>query len=153
MNREEELHLLLSQVIRLYNTRTFALCEGLGVHPGQIPLLLTLQERDGVCQRELVQALFVRPPTVTVMLQRMARTGLIERRRDPQDRRVTKIYLTGQGRAVIQQLWGAVHSVEESAFAGFDAAELLAMRGLLKKIKGNLTQSCPAAPGSGENNL
>lgn len=141
MDKEREMHLLLSQVIRLYQTRTFALCEGLGVHPGQIPLLFTLQRRDGVSQRELVGALFVRPPTVTVMIRRMAHSGLIERRIDPEDRRVTHIYLTERGRDVIKQLMETVHSVAADAFEGFTQEELDTLRGLFQKLKGNLMRA------------
>lgn len=68
-----------------------------GGHPGQTFCLKVLAEDDGITQSDLAERLSVARPTVTVMLQKMEKAGLIERRSDEQDQRYTRIYLTKAG--------------------------------------------------------
>lgn len=68
-------------------------------HPGQALCLRMLAERDGISQRELARGLHLAAPTVTAMLQRMEKTGTIERRPDATDQRITRVHLTLEGRA------------------------------------------------------
>ena len=69
-----------------------------GAHPGQAFCLRELAHDDGITQSDLAERLRVARPTVTVMLQKMEKAGLIERRSDEQDQRYTRIYLTDAGR-------------------------------------------------------
>jgi len=75
-----------------------------GAHPGQTFCLRELAREDGIAQRDLAERLNVARPTVTVMLQKMERAGLIERRSDEQDQRFVRIYLTEQGRALNDEM-------------------------------------------------
>ena len=68
-----------------------------GGHPGQTFCLRVLAETDGITQRDLAERLNVTRPTVTVMLQKMEKAGLVERRSDDADQRYTRIYLTKAG--------------------------------------------------------
>ncbi len=69
-----------------------------GGHPGQAICLRILAWHDGVSQRDLAATLQRSAPTVSTMLRRMERGGTIERRLDPDDQRVTRVYLTDEGR-------------------------------------------------------
>ena len=75
-----------------------------GGHPGQAGALWAIGAREGVSQRELAEMVQLTPPTVTAMLQKMERAGLIERRIDESDQRVTRIHLTDDGRALNRDL-------------------------------------------------
>ncbi len=70
-----------------------------GVHPGQFFCLRVVSAHDGISQRELAGELHVAAPTISRMLQGMERGGLVERRDDQHDQRVTRVYLTDRGRA------------------------------------------------------
>jgi DNA-binding MarR family transcriptional regulator len=69
-----------------------------GVHPGQFFCLRVVSAHDGISQRELAGELHVAAPTISRMLQGMERAGLVERRDDQHDQRVTRVYLTDRGR-------------------------------------------------------
>jgi DNA-binding MarR family transcriptional regulator len=77
------------------------------IHPAQAGCVQVLSERDGASQSDLAEALHVSRPTVTVMLQRMEAAGLVERRPDAADSRVTRVYLTEQGRALAERMRAA----------------------------------------------
>jgi DNA-binding MarR family transcriptional regulator len=67
------------------------------LHPAQAMCLKVLAHHDGVSQRALADALLLSPPSVTRLLQRMERTGLVERTADPQDQRQTVVRLGAAG--------------------------------------------------------
>lgn len=73
---------------------------GHDLHPAQAMCLRVLADRDGVSQRDLAQDLLLSAPTVTRMLQRMERRGLVERAADENDQRVAVVRLTDAGRAL-----------------------------------------------------
>lgn len=115
-----------------------------GLHVGQEMVLSQLWRQDGLTPSELAGALGVEPSTVTNMLSRMQRAGLLERRRDPEDARCTRVVLTQKGRELrgpVERRWAAV---EERALAGITAEEEVLLRGLLARIQSNLTRG-PAA--------
>ncbi len=69
-----------------------------GGHPGQAMCLRILAGHDGVSQRDLAATLQRSAPTVSTMLRRMERGGTIVRSLDPVDQRITRVYLTDEGR-------------------------------------------------------
>lgn len=69
-----------------------------GGHPGQAGCLWAIGARDGLSQRELADVVQLSPPTVTAMLQKMERAGLVVRSTDEDDQRVTRLHLTDAGR-------------------------------------------------------
>jgi DNA-binding MarR family transcriptional regulator len=71
---------------------------------GQAICLRVLVENDGASQADIADRLHLARPTVTTMLQRMQKAGLIERRVDETDQRVTRVYMTAEGRAIEHDL-------------------------------------------------
>jgi len=80
---------------------------GHGGHPGQAGVLWALGADEGLSQRDLAERMRLAPPTVTAMLQKMERGGLVERTADESDQRVTRIRLTDTGRALSRELRAA----------------------------------------------
>jgi DNA-binding MarR family transcriptional regulator len=134
----ESLEVLLAQICKLKHTRVQALLEALGLYEGQPAMLRTLWAQQGLTHTELARSLRVQPATITKMITRMEKTGFVERRHDPDDQRVSRVYLTEAGRAVqadVQQVW---HTLEKEAFADFGQEERALLRRFLLQIRGNL---------------
>lgn len=72
------------------------------IHPAQAACLQAIAHRDGMSQSDLADSLHVSRPTVTTMLKRMESTGMVERRPDETDSRITRVYLTEEGRRLGQ---------------------------------------------------
>lgn len=73
--------------------------------------------------------------------QFMEKVGLIERRPDPEDRRVTRVYLTDKGRELQAQVEEKLRVLNEEAFRGFTQNEKVLLRRFLLQIKDNLLQA------------
>ena len=87
----------LIRASRAHRALAASLLADLGLHPGQ-EVLTFLLEGGPRSPGELAAALWVEPPTVTKMVQRMERAGLVERSPSLTDRRVQLIDLTSAGR-------------------------------------------------------
>jgi DNA-binding MarR family transcriptional regulator len=134
----ESLDSLLAQICRLKHARVHTLLEALGLYRGQPSVLQALWEGEGLMHTDLARRLRVQPATITKMLQRMEKAGFVERRPDPDDQRVSRVYLTEAGQAVqadVQQVW---RRLEEEAFAGFTLEERAQLRRFFQRIGENL---------------
>jgi DNA-binding MarR family transcriptional regulator len=128
----------LARTCRLLHRRVHTLLGGVGLHRGQHFVLRALWELEGRTQTELANLTRVSPATITNMLQRMERDGLIERRQDPGDQRVSRVYPTAEGRRIREAAQGAWLQIEKEAFAGFTDAEVERLRELLGRVCVNL---------------
>lgn len=129
---------LMSKVGRAHRGFAGTLLADYGLHVGQEVLLMHLWERDGRSQSELVDLMAVEPPTLTRMLNRLAKSGLLERRRDPDDARVWRIYLTEAGWALeepIRRLW---RELESRTVADLSFEEQVLLKRLLMQVQKNL---------------
>ena len=84
----------------------------LGLSAGEINALACFAGRDAVSVRELVAATAQRPSTLTGVLDRLERRGLVERGANPQDRRSVLIRLTPEGRAHADRVARAYEQLE-----------------------------------------
>lgn len=74
------------------------------------------------------------PGAMTRMLDRLERKGLISRVRCAEDRRVARLALTGEGKAVYPQLVERAANVLNRSLRGFTASEVKQLEGLLHRM-------------------
>ncbi len=134
----DTLDYLLAQICHLHHARIHQLLESLGLYRGQPPVLRALWEQEGLTHGELAERLRITPATITKMLQRMEKTGFVQRRADPADQRVSRVYLTEAGRAVQGSVQQVLDRMEAETFAGFDPDQLTILRDFMQRIRANL---------------
>jgi DNA-binding MarR family transcriptional regulator len=108
--------------------------EGVGI--GQWAVLMFLWARDGMSQAELSRVVAIEPPTMVRNMDRMVRDGLVRREGDPDDRRITRIYLTDRGRALREELVPKAAAVNAATLERLTASEGRTLRRLLGKVVG-----------------
>lgn len=136
--QDETIDHLLAQVCRLHHARARMLFHTMGLYRGQPPLLHALWERDGLTQTELAELLRVTPATITKSVQRLERTGFVVRKADPEDQRVSRVWLTDAGRAVHEDIQAAFRTMAEEIMAGLGMEERTVLKRLLAQIRDNL---------------
>ncbi len=139
----EKLTRLMRHVLKLHRSHVDRLIRDYDVYPGQPPLLIRLSQQDGQSQRELAAGMLVKPATLTVMLGRMEKTGLVSRAPDDRDQRVTRVYLTGKGRIAAEAVMRAIEEVEARCFEGFLPEERLLLRRFVLQMHDNLSEWKP----------
>lgn len=139
LNKETaNLDLIMAMVCKLHHHRAHQVFESLGLYRGQPRIIKVLQEQEGLSHSDLAARINVQPATISKMLQRMEKAGFVMRRSDPDDQRVSRVYLTEQGRAVQAALDEAFHRFEAETFAGISEAEQAELRRLLFIVYENL---------------
>lgn len=139
---------LCNDISRLWRARLRSEGEMDGVltQPGARAILSMIAVSDGLCQRELVRATHLRPPTVSVILQKMEEEGMVDRRSDGNDRRIIRVYLTEYGREIDAQMLARVRKNDAHALSSLSEAECAELLRLLGKIRDTL-----AADGKAKN--
>lgn len=140
MNRQEEESIprLMGRTHRLFRHNVDLLIRDYDVYPGQPPLLLRLAREDGQSQKELASHMHVQPATLTVMIDRMAKHGLLERKTDARDQRVSRVYLTDKGREAATSVREELERLEERCLGRLSVAEREIFRELLLRIYSEL---------------
>lgn len=128
---------LVNHAARLFARRLTAEIRPLGLTTGTFPALLELWAEDGLTQKELAARLDIEQATMANTLARMARDGLVERRRDPDDGRLQRNWLTPRARALQGPAVAAATAVNEAALAALDPAERDRFLTLLRKLIGS----------------
>ncbi len=112
-----------------------------GITPQQWRVLVQIARADGQTQSHLAEEAEIAPAPLGRLLDRLEEQKIIERRPDPSDRRVRRVYLTGgeQGQFfdTLRQL--AMRQFE-IVYRAVSEAELLELQSLLQKLKGNMLQ-------------
>ena len=117
--RESVLHLIGKVCGRKYQ-RMHDRLDALGLYHGQPSVLNALWQQEGMTQSELADQLNRSPSTITKTVQRMEKAGFVERRDDPEDERISRVYLTDAGRDVRSAVEDVWHTFAAQAFADFD---------------------------------
>ncbi len=129
---------LLAQFAQTYRSLSDAFMDQIDTHRSQGTLLCKLFLQDGMTQSEIAQQLSVQGATITDMLQRMEEAGLVTRRRDPDDNRLVRVYLTDLGRERERAINAQFMKLENTIFANFQEADRAALRNLLLRIMNNM---------------
>jgi DNA-binding MarR family transcriptional regulator len=106
----------------------------LDLHPGADVALAEIHRSDGVALGELARRIGVTPPSVTKMVKRLERKGLIERRGDPEDARVSRMHATTDGARVARAVDQAWRAVERDMLAPLSAHDAAALHALLARM-------------------
>ncbi len=97
---------------------------GGGVTAAQSGLLFFLGGNDGALMSEAAAALDLGAPGMSGLADRTERAGLIERRPDESDRRVSRLWLTEAGRAARQHSKVSMKALNAKLTKGFTEAEI-----------------------------
>lgn len=132
---EKSLGFLLSKAYQ----RLWAICReelaGHDITPPQFALLAFLWEQDGQTQAELAEKSQIDRTTIGGLVDRLEKTGLVQRQSHPQDRRAYRVMLTANGRQLEPMLNEAIIRAREQFTAGLSEAEigeLVRMLGILR---------------------
>lgn len=112
-----------------------------GITSSQYAVLAILWKHNGLSLTDLGKLLYFDNPTITGIINRMARAKLIRRMRDRSDRRVIKVYLTPKGLELQSIVPKIAKTVNRKAVENFEESEKKAILDLTKRLHKNLTNN------------
>lgn len=112
----------------------------LGFGVAYLPVVRQLMEGPAT-QRQILERLSIAQPTLTSLVQRMERDGIVRRTSHLSDRRASMIELTDQGRQKLSEAFVVMEGVAEPALAGLSLEEQASLVSALKVISRNLDRT------------
>ncbi|MBW4829294.1 MAG: MarR family transcriptional regulator [Clostridiaceae bacterium] len=138
---KDSLYFIFLEILRLHYYRTHVLLEEVGIYPGQPPMLFILNKEGGKSQSELAEKLQVKPSTITVMLKRMEKEGIVERRKDELDQRIIRVYITEKGRKLCNEATKVMDKVQKECFENITTEEKIILRRLFIQMRDNFSNA------------
>lgn len=141
----ERLGFLLARHGRIMNLRLRQALAAPGLSPRHGHILMRLAKAGATSQQGLIEALAVDASAVVTVLNDLERDGLVERRRDPGDRRRHIVQITPAGTDLACSVEKAIGEVERDAFSDLDPTETDQLRDLLTRVRTRTDESPCAA--------
>ena len=137
--------MLVNEISRLFHARMRADDPGGLISQDSTRLIMrALAREDGCSQLDLVRKTHLKPPTVSVTLKRLETDGLVERRSDPMDLRVTRVYLSPRGQEHNRRVLSRLRETDAELMQGFSEEEISQLLHFLERMRNNILPDYPA---------
>ncbi len=147
--RDDEIAYLLVQlgfhVARRFSERLAPL----GLEPRQFGMLTRLAANEGKSQQAMGELIGLNPTRMVFLVDELEKKGLVERRRNPDDRRSYELYLTDQGRAKLSEARRISTDHDREIGASISGAQRRELAALLRQLadeQGISEDSLPGPP-------
>jgi DNA-binding MarR family transcriptional regulator len=141
---------LISQ-LGFFSSRGFTeALQPVGIDPREFLLLRFVAASEGQSQQALAERLAVPPSRMVALVDHLEEAGFVERRADPEDRRVRGLYLTRKGRGALERAGKIAIDYETRLCAGINREEREQLIDLLQKLQVSLTDLRGVHPGLGK---
>jgi DNA-binding MarR family transcriptional regulator len=121
----------------------------LGIELRLLMGLSFVADHDGAPQHELAEALCMDAKNVVLLLNELEAGGYLVRRRDTDDRRRHRVYITAEGRDVLDRADQALQAIEGEVLRALDPAERATLSELVARALRGAEPTCAEAHASG----
>ena len=135
---KREIAFTIMDVARMLRTYADQRARQFGISRAQWAVLVRLDRSEGLKKSELAEILDLQPISLTRLLDRLAESGLIERRPDPNDRRANRLFLMPAARPMLAQLAELGTDMMETVLEGIDTQANERLLRDLELVKDNL---------------
>ena len=133
---EERFSAALHSTARAWRLAVDRRLKGLGMSQASwLTVAMVARAKGPLSQAELAQRVGVESATMAVMLDRLAKAGLVERSASPDDRRVKHVALTAAGSALNDKVRAQAGAVRKALLADMDPQRLLVATELLEQLQ------------------
>lgn len=129
----------LTETFHAFESLTRAQLRTVGLTNPQFDIIATLGNTAGMSFRELGEATLITKGTLTGVIDRLERDGLVERHSAPGDGRMVIVRLSPHGDKVFETVFPAVVRNTGQAFKGVSAKELKSLDAMLTRLRDAFT--------------
>lgn len=138
LSRRVKIGVVVHEVSRLRRKAIDQLLQPLGITSVQWWLLTYVSLRPGLSQARLADGLQLSKVALGGLIERLMNGGFIERRTVESDKRVNLIFLSEQGRALVEKIRFVSADVQDEALKNISHQELDIALSVLVRMKENL---------------
>jgi DNA-binding MarR family transcriptional regulator len=126
--------------------RAMAAYEATGLHPYHHAIMLVLEEGSRETQGAIAESLGYDPGQLVGLLDELEEQGLVERRRDPNDRRSHLVSLTADGKRALGRLRKLAGELDDQFLAPLSEQERVELHSLLLRLAEKHEPRCAPVP-------
>lgn len=134
---------LVTDIARLMTTHYNRIMKPTGLTSAQWRVILQLSRHNGQTQSELAHILDMGKVSVGGLIDRLEESQWVERRADPKDRRVNRIYLTDKAHEIDDQMTKTGYILIDQTLRNLSTDERETLVNLLIAVKRNLLEDLP----------
>lgn len=134
---EHAFHLLLLESFFRNNRYIQKQITAAGLFPGQPKILEFLLTHDGCSQKEIGLGCILDKSSVTSLLKRMEKTGLVYKEQDSQDQRASHIFLTPTGKEKARWVQQTLQAIDQYSLQGISPKDQQTFLRIFQKIIAN----------------
>lgn len=127
-------YIKLRRAVNTVGVREAEVLRAAGLTESRFGVLETLLHLGPLCQRELAERILKSAGNLTTVIDNLEGAGLVERRRDGEDRRVVTVHLTAKGERLIRSVLPSNVAAIVGAFAVLSAREQEQLATLCRKL-------------------
>ena len=138
---DRSLGFLLGDSSRLLRKRFDRLARSFGMTRAQWRVIAVLRRDEGINQAAMADIMDIEPITLGRHIDRLEEAGWVERRPDPDDRRVWRIFLTDKVQPLLKEMENIAIEVRNDAMVDFSSKERERFIDNLIRVKSNLADA------------
>lgn len=138
--REMPLGKLFSQLAKDYIGTYTKRLEGLPISRYFYPLIIIHEAQGSLSQQSLADELYTDKVSVVRIVDYLSQNGLVERKKNPEDRRQQLLHLTPAGEKLIPPIRQAMTDTNKLSLNGLKKSEVSLLENMLSRIACNLKQ-------------
>lgn len=138
LSKDRSLGVKIMRVSRLLRRRFDRRARDMGLSRAQWQTIACVRRSPGATQRRIAELLEIGEVAVGRSIDRLVDAGWLERKADPGDRRVYRIYLTRAIEPVLDELARMSDEEDAVAFQGFGEAERALFADMLDRMARNI---------------
>ena len=138
---EVKIGILLGKIGNLHTTRANWFMERIGLNRAQALLLFILTEQDGLTHTEIAEKLEVTLGALTKVIRRLEALQYVQRRKDPFDERVSRVFLQAEGWAKIREITPIFEQIDRVLVNNLTEAQQSILIELLQQVYINLLEN------------
>ena len=131
---------LMADIHRMFSTSFYRQLKqgGINLTRSQWRVITHLKSHDGLTQSELAERLLIEKAPTGTLIDKLENAGLVERRPDPNDRRVKRVFITQHAAPLLPTIEQVAAELIEVSMDGLSADEQQQLHQLLNKVHLNL---------------
>lgn len=133
-------HLIQQAHAALFRAADHAMRNTQGITTAQNAVLFLLTGKDGQKISDLAAQLGMGKSSLTALIDRMGNAALVRRERNPEDERISNIFIEPAGRAIVAKTLPVVKGINAGLLEPFSAEE----RKIIEKFLIHMRENAPA---------
>ncbi len=123
-----------SEVVRRFYVYYEAEIKELHIKESHAKTLHLISDHEGLTQQEIANISMTTRSTTSEIISEMVKAGLVERRSDPQDKRVARIYMTEHGQVIAKHIREYFDEYCKRSYKNYTHKEIVTFEQLLQKF-------------------